>query len=189
MKDFQNDDKIPFDLLRKYISYARKNVHPVMTFEVAKRLGEFYTNWRTSAVENNNPIPITARQLTAMSRVAKASARARLSSKVELEDAERAIRLQEFCMTHVGFDVETDSPNATQGMGMNGGVKEEMNEDRMNELTEDLADEWDNHIPINILQKTLRVKGFRDEVISKWLSNLDEEGTYYYDPEGYLNKL
>lgn len=189
MKDFQNDDKIPFDLLRKYISYARKNVHPVMTFEVAKRLGEFYTNWRTSAVVNNNPIPITARQLTAMSRVAKASARARLSDKVELEDAERAIRLQEFCMTHVGFDIETDSPNATQAMGMNGGVKEEMNEDRMNELTEELSVEWDNHIPINILQKTLRSKGFRDEVISKWLSNLDEEGDYYYDSEGYLNKL
>lgn len=190
MKDFDNEEMISFELLRKYISYARKNVHPVLPLEVAKRLTEFYTNWRESAVINNNPIPITARQLSAVGRLAKASARARLSDTVTLEDAERAISLQEYCMARSGFDVEADAPNATMMMGESNGVKDDMNESRIISLTEDLCEEWDNKVPIKVFEDTLKKKGLRKDTIGAWLKSLDDDGSYYYDPvEGYLNKL
>ena len=190
MQDFQSDDKIPFDLFRKYISYARKNIHPQLSYEVAQKLSTFYKEWRELAKINNNPIPITARQLNAMSRLAKASARARLSPIVELEDAERAIRLQKYCLKRIGFDQETGTVNAAQAVGVTNGTKDIMNDERMNELVESLFEEWGNSLPLHILKKTFKDKGLNDEAISKWIRNLDEDGKYFYETsEGVLTKL
>ena len=190
MQDFQSDDKIPFDLFRKYISYARKNIHPQLSYEVAKKLSEFYKEWRELATINNNPIPITARQLNAMSRLAKASARARLSPIVELEDAERAIRLQKYCLKRIGFDQETGTVNAAQAVGVTNGTKDIMNDERMNELVEGLFEEWGNSLPLHILKRSFKDKGLNDEAISKWIRNLDEDGKYFYETsEGVLTKL
>jgi len=56
-------------------------------------------------------VPITPRQLEAIIRLAEASARARLSSNVEAEDAERAVRITEYWMRRVAgeegrFDID-----------------------------------------------------------------------------------
>ncbi len=94
------------DLLRKYIAYARKNIQPVVTEEAEERIREFYVDLRKVG-EEQEAVPITARQLEAVVRLAEASAKGRLSEKVELEDAERAIRLQKTCLKKVGVDPET----------------------------------------------------------------------------------
>ena len=53
------------------------------------------------------PIPISARQLEALVRLAEGSARLRLSDKVTKEDAIRSINLLRHCLMQVGFDYET----------------------------------------------------------------------------------
>jgi replicative DNA helicase Mcm (EC 3.6.1.-) len=65
-------------LLRKYIAYARKNIHPTLTDQAMKVLEEFYVSMRSSATDEDSPVPITARQLEAIIRLAEASARVRL---------------------------------------------------------------------------------------------------------------
>ncbi|HDO19401.1 MAG TPA: minichromosome maintenance protein MCM, partial [Thermoplasmatales archaeon] len=52
-------------------------------------------------------IPFTPRQLEAFVRLAEASARVRLSDRVTLEDAERAISIIEKYLRRVGVDKET----------------------------------------------------------------------------------
>ena len=51
--------------------------------------------------EATRPIPISARQLEALIRLAEATAKARLSKVVTEEDAQKAINLMKFYMMQV----------------------------------------------------------------------------------------
>lgn len=94
------------DLLRKYIAYARKNFSPILTVEAMSKIKSFYTNLRKIG-EKQGTIPITPRYLEAVIRLAEASAKGRLSNLVEIEDANRSIRLLKYCLKEVGIDPET----------------------------------------------------------------------------------
>ncbi|RLF63692.1 MAG: hypothetical protein DRN30_06275 [Thermoplasmata archaeon] len=88
---------IDIELLRKYIAYARKYVHPRLTEEAEELIKDFYVNLRKKGREHK-VLTITARQIEALIRLAEASARMRLSDKVTKEDAIRAIRIFEAAM-------------------------------------------------------------------------------------------
>lgn len=100
------------DFLRKYISWARRNIRPVLTDDALAVLEDFYVRVRRQGEEPNAPVPITARQLEALVRLSEASARARLSSSVSVADAERATRIVEGFLKRVAtaegkLDIDT----------------------------------------------------------------------------------
>ncbi len=96
------------ELLKKYIAYARQKVFPELSEEARRAIEEFYVEMREAAQHSEDvPIPLTARQLWAIVRLAKASARVRLSSVVTAEDAERAISLVKLSLAQAGIDLET----------------------------------------------------------------------------------
>ncbi|MEE8401709.1 MAG: minichromosome maintenance protein MCM [Candidatus Hydrothermarchaeaceae archaeon] len=93
--------------LRKYIAYARQQVFPVLSDEARERIEQFYVSMREKAKEAEGmPIPLTARQLWAILRLARAASRVRLSDETTIEDVERAIRLVEVSLKQAGFDTE-----------------------------------------------------------------------------------
>lgn len=94
------------ELLRKYIAYARRNSKPRMTDEARSTLEEFYVGLRGRGGKDD-AVPVTARKLEALVRLAEASARVRLSDIVEVEDADRAIRVTKASLDQVGRDPET----------------------------------------------------------------------------------
>jgi replicative DNA helicase Mcm len=94
------------DLLRKYIAFARKEFKPVLTEESMEKMKSFYVDLRGMGA-NQGTVPITARYLEAVIRLSEASAKARLSRTVDIEDANRAIKLLEFCLHEIGIDRET----------------------------------------------------------------------------------
>ena len=79
------------EILRKYVAYAKKNYVPVMTDEALRMISDDYLRIRSSSKDGS--IPITARQLEAYVRLAEASAKLHLRSRVEKEDAQRSITL------------------------------------------------------------------------------------------------
>lgn len=96
------------DILRKYIAYARQQVFPELNEEAREKIEQFYVDMREKAQEvDNMPIPLTARQLWAILRLARAASRVRLSSETTVEDAERAIRLVKVSLEQAGLDFET----------------------------------------------------------------------------------
>lgn len=100
--------KIEPELLRKYVAYARQNVLPVLTEDARNRIEQFYVEMREVAREAEDvPIPMTARQLWAIIRIARAASRVRLSSETTLDDVERAIRLVKVSLKQAGVDMET----------------------------------------------------------------------------------
>jgi replicative DNA helicase Mcm len=96
-------------LLRKYIAYAKQKVFPELTDKAVDEIKKFYVELRNSGTSEDvvKSIPISARQLEAMIRLAEASAKARLSKKITEKDSKRAIDLMRYFLTQVGFDYET----------------------------------------------------------------------------------
>ncbi|HDM92033.1 MAG TPA: hypothetical protein ENG69_01400 [Candidatus Korarchaeota archaeon] len=102
---------IPPDLLKKYIAYAKQRVRPQMTEEASRVIKEFYLEMRrqvgklSAETEGPLPIPLTARQLEALIRLAEARARMFLRSYVTEEDARVAVELMREMLSEVGLDV------------------------------------------------------------------------------------
>lgn len=97
---------IATELVRKYIAYAKKNVFPVLTKEANEKIKEFYVDLRRKGLMQG-AVPITPRYIEGLVRLSEASARMRLSSKVELVDAERAITITDFMLRSIMMDKST----------------------------------------------------------------------------------
>jgi len=95
---------IDIELLRKYIAYARKNVNPVLTKDAVEKVRDFYVGLRSGSSET---VQATPRQLEALVRLSEASAKIRLSDKVTVSDAERAIKLTGFVLQEIAYDADT----------------------------------------------------------------------------------
>jgi replicative DNA helicase Mcm len=91
------------DFLKKYIGYANRYVRPKLSAEAAEVIENFYVDLRRSA-EGGAPVPITARQLESLVRLAEARARMALRSTVNKEDAQASVRLMEDSLRMVAFD-------------------------------------------------------------------------------------
>lgn len=100
------DPEIEPETLRKYVAYARRECNPRMTDEARERIKEFYVDLRAQG-SDGDAVPVTARKLEALVRLAESSARVRISDKVEMEDAERAIDVTTASLDQVGRDPET----------------------------------------------------------------------------------
>ncbi len=91
------------EFLRKYVAFS-KRITPVMAEEAMSTLETYYVNIRKLGEGEESSVPITARQLEALIRMAEASARARLSPIVRKEDAERAIKIVEYYLNKVASE-------------------------------------------------------------------------------------
>jgi replicative DNA helicase Mcm len=93
-------------LFRKYVAFAKRSCFPILSSEAKEALVAYYLKLRGVA-EPSKPVPVTARQLEALVRLAEASARIRLSNNIDLDDAERVIRIVDACLRQIAYDART----------------------------------------------------------------------------------
>ena len=101
------------ELFQKYVAYAKKNIHPTLTDAARETIVDYYVQTRTQGGGINEPsgglstsgekygqeiggdsfdsVPITARSIESLVRLAEAHARTRLSEEVDIIDAKLAI--------------------------------------------------------------------------------------------------
>jgi replicative DNA helicase Mcm len=91
------------EFLRKYIAFS-KRITPVMAEDAMRTMESYYVGIRKLGEGEESSVPITARQLEALIRLAEASARARLSEIVRTEDAEKAIKIVEYYLNKVASE-------------------------------------------------------------------------------------
>jgi replicative DNA helicase Mcm len=92
-KSQEGDEILARDLIRKYIAYSKRSIHPKLEEDAQNKIVEFYVDTRKKGGESSDSVSITARSLEAVARMAEASARIRLSNVSTVDDVERAIRL------------------------------------------------------------------------------------------------
>ncbi|XP_064483427.1 DNA replication licensing factor mcm2-like [Ornithodoros turicata] len=94
-RDVTEDDgpaKIPQDLLKKYILYAREKVHPKLNQMDQDKVAKMYSELRRESMATGS-IPITVRHIESMIRLAEAHARLHLRDYVHEDDVNMAIRI------------------------------------------------------------------------------------------------
>ena len=91
-----NNNILTKEFLRKYIYYAKSKINPSLTREATDYISKSWTNIREKSVSEEwkgKTIPVTVRALESLIRLATAYAKARLSQKVEKQDALNAVEL------------------------------------------------------------------------------------------------
>ena len=176
------------ELLRKYIAYARKNIHPVLTDEANKVLEEFYVSVRTGGMEEGTPVPITPRQLEATIRLAEASAKLQLKNEVEASDAHRAINLQRRCLEKIGMDPDTGKIDIARVEGRTPTSER----DKMRVVQEAIKalEEEFVEVPVNILKDHLAENHeMSEEKTDEILRILRSKGIIYEPHHGVVKRL
>ena len=177
------------ELLRKYIAYARKNVNPRLTDEANAILKEFYVNTRNSNPEEQGPVPITARQLEAIIRLAEASAKIKLKDKVETDDANKAVKLTMACLSEIGVDPETGEMD----VDIVGGGTPKSDRDKIQRVTEEiklLEEEFAGNAPLNVLLSNMSEKyNVSEDKTEQIIRNLVQKGVIYEPTNGYFRRV
>ena len=190
----KEEDKIMPDietrLLRKYVAYARQYILPKLTDEAVSEIQRYYVKMRSSGaeIEGVKSVPISARQLEAIIRLAEACARGRLSNKVSIEDAKRAIELVQYCLSEIAIDRETgkiDIDKISSGItaserGKIVGVKEIINE---------LENKIGRVIPIDDIIKEAEERGISSEKVEDSIEKLKRSGDIFEPKRGFISKL
>jgi replicative DNA helicase Mcm len=173
------------DLMRKYIAYARSTCFPTMTDEAEQQIREFYVDLRSQGTGEDSPVPVTARKLEAIVRLAEASARVRLSDTVEPEDAERALDIVEKTLKEIGMDPETGQYDAD--VIETGQSKSQRDRIRtIRELIADIASEHDEGAPVDeVLARAEEIEMDRSKAEHE-IEKLKKQGEVYEPTNGHL---
>ncbi len=180
---------IPRELFRKYVAYAKQRIKPILGEKAIEEIKKFYVELRNKPVSSESalrPIPISARQLQALIRMAEASAKLKLSEEVSVEDAKRAIELMKYYLMQVGYDYESktfDIDKATSGIT----ASQRSKIFAVREVINDLENRLGKMIPIEEIEKELEGKMTKDE-IEDAINKLNAQGELFRPRRGFVGR-
>lgn len=97
--DQETEDVLSQDFLRKYLHFAKNRIEPVLTDDAREAIASRYAEMRSR--QDERTLPVTARSLETIIRLASAHAKARLSHTVESDpDVTTAMDILGFALYH-----------------------------------------------------------------------------------------
>lgn len=182
----ETDAEIDQKMLRKYVAYAKKK-RPQLTQEAADKIQDFYVNMRASGNEEGDNVPVTARQLEALVRVAEASARAELADEVTEEDAQRAIDILTYCLEQVGVDPETGEFDIDMvESGVSGSQRNRLQ--AIKQIIEAEAGDEDSVEIEKVVEKAAE-KDISEDQAEEVISRLKRDGELFEPEQGKIQRI
>lgn len=185
----QNPD-IDTRLLKKFIAYARQTMRPVLTDSAIDEIKKFYVEMRNSVSDESGSksVPITARQLEALVRMAEANAKIRLSPKVTKKDAKRAIEILNYCLSQVGIDPETGKIDIDRiSSGITSSQRNKIF--AIKEIIIELENKLGKTIPIEDITKEGADKGISESDIDEVIEKLKRSGDLFEPRRGFVSRI
>ncbi len=182
--------EIPPELFRKYIAYAKTRIIPVLSEEAIETIKKFYVDLRNSNQNERGvkSIPISARQLEAIVRLAEASARIRLSEKILKSDVARAIDLVMYSLTEVGMDPETKRIDIDRiGSGMTASERGRVVSVR--DIIFQMSEQGKQLIPVEEIVAEAVKKGIAEHKVEESLDKLKRSGDIFEPKRGFVQKI
>lgn len=182
-------DIIDKELLRKFISYSKQKYNPKLTDEAIDEMKNFYVGLRNQPSFSDSPvkpIPISARQLEALVRLAEANARMRLSKKVQKQDAKVAIDLMKAYLMEVGYDDETKTIDIDRIEGNSASSRNKLVIVR--DAIESLENRLGKLIPLEEVEKELKDK-MKDDEFDEAINKLVRAGDLFRPRRGYIQRV
>ncbi|RXK50593.1 LAGLIDADG family homing endonuclease [Halorientalis pallida] len=177
--------EIDAELLRKYVAYAKRNVFPTMTEEAKAEIREFYVDLRSQGTDEDAPVPVTARKLEALVRLAEASARIRLSDTVEVHDAQRVIEIVQRTLEDIGMDPETGELDADViETGTSKSQRDRIK--NLKTLIADIEDEYDEGAPVERVLERAEEAGMERSKAEHEIDKLKQKGEVYEPRNDHL---
>ncbi|MBU2639752.1 MAG: ATP-binding protein [Nanoarchaeota archaeon] len=188
----QLKSEIPIVMMKKYIAYVKQRVFPKLTKEAIEEIKDFYVGLRNLPTIGDDisvkPIPISARQLEALVRLAEGSARVRLSKIVTKKDTQRAITILKYCLMQVGFDYETgqiDIDRISTGITASERGKILSVREIINELDKKVGKE----IPIEDILAEAAEKGINEDKVNESIEKLKRSGEIFQPKQNFISKI
>ncbi|MCX6707768.1 MAG: minichromosome maintenance protein MCM [Candidatus Woesearchaeota archaeon] len=181
---------ISTNLLKKYISYARKNIAPALSDGALEEIKEYYITMRSSGSSEESAvktIPITARQLEALVRLAEANAKLRLSSIVTRNDAKRAVELLNYCLMQIGFDKDTgkiDIDRITTGIT----ATQRSTISIVRDVIIDLENKIGKTVPVEDIVRGSEEKGIKADRVDEAIEKLKRSGDLFEPRRGFIQR-
>jgi len=188
MRHFESEKARPViepGFMRKYISYARGNCHPLLTKEAGEVLKEFYLQMRSKSGQEA-PVSITLRQYDSLIRLAEASAKLRLNNTVEMEDAQRAIRLMSYSLRQFGLEPTTGQIDIDRVEGQRMTAAQRSKTRVMRDVINALEAEFGKEIPKNEIVRRAVDEGVDDA--EDILNTMIREGILYQPNPNVVSK-
>ena len=181
---------ITTEFFKKYVAYARQHIFPMLTDAALEEIKEYYVKMRSTGEGEGEfkAIPISARQLEALIRLAEASARARLSDKVSKADARRAIDLVHFCLSQIGVDPETgklDIDRITSGIT----ASQRSSIAVIKQIIHELEQQIGKQIPIDDIVLKAKDQGFDKEKVEEVLDKLKKSGDIFNPQANFITRI
>jgi DNA replication licensing factor MCM3 len=108
--DGRAGDVLTKEFLRKYLHFAKSQFRPVLSDSAMDSISTAYSGMRAKQTPKN--VPVTARSLETIIRLASAHAKVRLSTVVEDQDVEVAVELMNFVLFHEVGVTAAETPAA-----------------------------------------------------------------------------
>lgn len=178
------DPEIDPDFFRKYIAYAKQTCFPELTKEARDHIEDFYVDLRLNGTDEDAPVPVTARKLEGLVRLAEASARVRLSNEATIEDAKRATTLAQSSLEDIGIDPETGEFDAD--IMETGNSKSQR--DRVKSIRgiiNELSQNNDKGAKEEEVYELAESAGMSEDQIEHQLTKLRRDGIIYQPSNGY----
>lgn len=177
--------------LRNYIAYAKRHSKPELSKGAQEQLKDFYVNTREqggSGEDGLSKVPITARQLEALIRLAEASAKTRLSDTVEESDAERAINLLTYSLKQIGVIDESgefDIDKLETGMSSEDRSRMQIIMSIISTLGGDSGDA----VPIEDVLAQCEEEGLTEDEADEVINELKRDGEIYEPKNGHIGTI
>ena len=181
---------LPLDVLRKYLAYIKKYVHPQLTKGAINEIKHFYVTMRNSNENKDGmqAIPVSARQLEALIRLSEAFAKVRLDDKVKREDALHAIDLLHHCLQEIGLDPETGKIDIDRiSTGITTSVRNKIL------VVKDIIRQFEEKgmipVPIEEVVAEASLKGITDSTVDEILEKLKRSGDLFEPRKGFIQRI
>ncbi len=184
--------EIDSDLLKKFFMYIRAKANPKLSDSAIEEIKNYYISMRNMGSNEEGgvtSIPITARQLEALVRLAEANAKIRLGKKVTKKDAQKGIELVDYSLNQIAKDKETGkididriSSRITASQRSQISVVKEL----IHSLEEQLGDKI---LPVEQLAEMAQNKNVSQEQLDEVLSKLRRTGDIFEPKRGFIQRL
>lgn len=181
---------IETSLLKKYIAYAKQNFNPILTESAFEELKEYYLKMRASGSTEGSvaTIPISARQLEALVRLAEAAAKIRLSDKVQKRDAKKAVELLHYCLTEVGMDRETGKIDIDRiATGISASQRSKIGIVR--EIIAELENKIGKTIPVEDIMREAAARNVDEDDVEEVIDKLKRSGDIFEPKRGFVQRI
>ena len=184
--------EIPTELIKKYFSYIRQKVRPAITEEAIEELKQYYISMRNSGISEEagvRSIPITARQLEGLVRLAEAAAKVRFSKTVDKKDAQKAIELVDYCLNQIAKDSETGKIDIDR-LGSRITATQRSGISAIKDLISSLEEQTGNKIvAIETIVEAAQEKNIPQEQVEETLEKLRRSGDIFEPKRGFIQRL